>query len=166
MVKKLGTITDIDTKSYYLVVDRQSFVVKDKALKKAKVAKHENEPTLNITTKKLNLMTKASEFDEYLVIKTPGSKKLSVKRAYVHSLRPRPTDSQDDGQTTTIRRDNYREAKFRVQEELGGARQKRILAERKKEKQIFDHGQALEASKEAINAPLPKLVKRLGSKRH
>lgn len=84
----------------------------------------------------------------------------------MHSLRPRPTDSQDDGQTTTIRRDNYREAKFRVQEELGGARQKRILAERKKEKQIFDHGQALEASKEAINAPLPKLVKRLGSKRH
>jgi len=33
MVKKLGTISDIDKKSYFLIVDRQSFIVKDKALK-------------------------------------------------------------------------------------------------------------------------------------
>ena len=33
MVKKLGTITDIDKKSYFLIVDRQSFVVKDKSLR-------------------------------------------------------------------------------------------------------------------------------------
>ena len=32
-IEGIGTITDIDTKSYYLVVDRQSFVVKDTALK-------------------------------------------------------------------------------------------------------------------------------------
>jgi len=83
----------------------------------------------------------------------------------VHSLRPQPADNTDDGETTAIRRDNYREAKLRVQEELGGARQKRILAERKKEKQVFDHGASLDASQEN-NAPLPKIVKRLGGKRH
>ena len=144
-----------------------------------------NESILSVKSKKLDLITKASEFDEYILVKKPGvsilrhaklfyanrsylnfqSKKLSVKRAYVHSLRPMPADSTDDGQTTAIRRDNYREAKLRVQEELGGARQKRILAERKKEKQVFDHGASLDASQET-NAPLPKIVKRLGGKRH
>ncbi len=41
-------------------------------LRKSKVIKHENESILSVKTKKLDLITKASDFDEYILIKKPG----------------------------------------------------------------------------------------------
>lgn len=41
-------------------------------LRKSKVIKHGNESILSVNTKKLDLITKASDFDEYILIKKPG----------------------------------------------------------------------------------------------
>ena len=41
-------------------------------LRKSKVVKRGNESILSVKTKKLDLITKASEFDEYILIKKPG----------------------------------------------------------------------------------------------
>ena len=40
--------------------------------RKSKVVKRGNESILSVKTKKLDLITKASEFDEYILIKKPG----------------------------------------------------------------------------------------------
>ena len=41
-------------------------------LRKSKVVRRGNESILSVKSKKLDLITKASEFDEYILVKKPG----------------------------------------------------------------------------------------------